>query len=251
LTADLQMPFPTASGRGVKVAVIDSGVNAAHPHILGPVKTIVLGVAHSGESEEDRLGHGTAVTAAIQEKAPDAEYFAVKLFGSSLRATTSLLIEAIEWAVANRMDVINLSLGTGKMEARDRFQALVDRGRSAGSVLVSARVNNLHLMLPGSLPQVIGVDVDWNLPRNRYRIETTDGSCSFFASGYPRSLPGVPRERNLNGISFAVANMSGFVARACELVRVRSFDTICSALAAELSSGAPQSSASACAVSAE
>jgi hypothetical protein len=251
LTADLQMPFPTASGRGVKVAVIDSGVNAAHPHILGPVKTIMLGVAHSGESEEDRLGHGTAVTAAIQEKAPDAEYFAVKLFGSSLRATTSLLIEAIEWAVANRMDVINLSLGTGKMEARDRFQALVDRGRSAGSVLVSARVNNLHLMLPGSLPQVIGVDVDWNLPRNRYRIETTDGSCSFFASGYPRSLPGVPRERNLNGISFAVANMSGFVARACELVRVRSFDTICSALAAELSSGAPQSSASACAVSAE
>jgi hypothetical protein len=251
LTADLQMPFPTASGRGVKVAVIDSGVNAAHPHILGPVKTIMLGVAHSGESEEDRLGHGTAVTAAIQEKAPDAEYFAVKLFGSSLRATTSLLIEAIEWAVANRMDVINLSLGTGKMEARDRFQALVDRGRSAGSVLVSARMNNLHLMLPGSLPQVIGVDVDWNLPRNRYRIETTDGSCSFFASGYPRSLPGVPRERNLNGISFAVANMSGFVARACELVRVRSFDTICSALAAELSSGAPQSSASACAVSAE
>jgi hypothetical protein len=245
------MPFPTASGRGVKVAVIDSGVNAAHPHILGPVKTIMLGAAHSGESEEDRLGHGTAVTAAIQEKAPDAEYFAVKLFGSSLRATTSLLIEAIEWAVENRMDVINLSLGTGKMEARERFQALVDRARSAGSVLVSARVNNLHLMLPGSLPQVIGVDVDWNVPRNRYRIETTDGSCAFFASGYPRSLPGVPRERNLNGISFAVANMSGFVARACELVRVRSFDTICSALAADISSGAPKSSASACAVSAE
>jgi Subtilase family len=245
------MAFPTASGRGVKVAVIDSGVNAAHPHILGPVKTIMLGVAHSGESEEDRLGHGTAVTAAIQEKAPDAEYFAVKLFGSSLRATTSLLIEAIEWAIENRMDVINLSLGTGKLEAKDRFQALVDRAWLAGSVLVSARVNNLHLMLPGSLPRVIGVDVDWNLPRNRYRIETTDGSRSFFASGYPRSLPGVPRERNLNGISFAVANMSGFVARACELVRVRSFDAICNALTAELSSEAPESSASACAVSAE
>jgi subtilisin family serine protease len=243
------MPFPTASGRGVKVAVIDSGVNAAHPHILGPVKTIMLGAAHSGGSQEDRLGHGTAVTAAIQEKAPDAEYFAVKLFGSSLRATTSLLIEAIEWAVENRMDVINLSLGTGKIEARERFQALVDRARSAGSVLVSARVNNLHPMLPGSLPQVIGVDVDWNVPRNRYRIETTDGSCAFFASGYPRSLPGVPRERNLNGISFAVANMSGFVARACELVRVRSFDTICSALAAEISSRVPESSTSACAVS--
>ena len=38
----------------------------------------------------------------------------------------------------------------------------------------------------------------------------------YVASGYPRSLPGVPRERNLHGISFAVANMTGFVARACE-----------------------------------
>jgi len=244
-------PFAGFTGRGVRVAVIDSGVHAAHPHIGGVAGGVTIGADIDENGYTDVIGHGTAVMAAIKEKAPDAEYFAVKLFGSSLRATTSLLIEAIEWAVENRMDVINLSLGTGKMEARERFQALVDRARSAGSVLVSARVNNLHLMLPGSLPQVIGVDVDWNVPRNRYRIETTDGSWAFFASGYPRSLPGVPRERNLNGISFAVANMSGFVARACELVRVRSFDTICSALAADISSGAPKSSASACAVSAE
>jgi hypothetical protein len=39
---------------------------------------------------------------------------------------------------------------------------------------------------------------------------------SFLASGYPRDIPGVPRERNLKGLSFAVANVSGFVARALD-----------------------------------
>jgi hypothetical protein len=39
----------------------------------------------------------------------------------------------------------------------------------------------------------------------------------FKASPYPRDIPGVPRERNLNGVSFAVANMSGFVARARQM----------------------------------
>ena len=61
--------------------------------------------------------------------------------------------------------------------------------------------------------------------------------ATFFASGYPRPLPGVPPARNLNGISFAVANMSGFVARACELVKVRSFESMCDALTAELAFG--------------
>jgi hypothetical protein len=203
------------------------------------VQTIMLGGDEQGGSKEDQWGHGTAVTAAIQEKAPQAEYFAVKVFGSSLRTSTGRLIEAIEWAIANRMDVINLSLGTPKIEAWDRFQDLVERAWAVGSVIVSARVPGPRRILPGSLPQVIGVDVDWELPRHRYRIASTDGSCHFLASGYPRPLPGVPPARNLNGISFAVANMSGFVTRACELVRVRSFDSICEALAAEPASVAP------------
>jgi hypothetical protein len=109
-------------------------------------------------------------------------------------------------------------------------------------VLVSAcDTRHPQRFLPGALREVIAVDVDWDLPRDRYRIAASNGSRHFFASGYPRPLPGVPPARNLNGISFAVANMSGFVARACELVRVRSFERMCDALTAELgaSVGAP------------
>jgi hypothetical protein len=43
-----------------------------------------------------------------------------------------------------------------------------------------------------------------------------DGDRLIAAAGYPRDIPGVPRERNLKGVSFAVANATGFVARALE-----------------------------------
>jgi hypothetical protein len=63
--------------------------------------------------------------------------------------------------------------------------------------------------LPGSLPGVIGVDPDPECPRDVFRYH--DGM--FYASPYPRPIPGVSVDRNLHGASFAVANMTGLVAR--------------------------------------
>jgi subtilisin family serine protease len=227
------MLFPTATGRGLKIAVIDSGVNAKHPHICATTHGVLIGSETDESSCDDPVGHGTAVTAAIQEKAPDAEYYALKLFGVTLRATSDRLIAAIEWTIENRMDVVNLSLGTSNFDRRDRLQSLVERAASSGTLLVAARSAGRNPVLPGGLEGVIGVDVDWDLPRDRYRMAASDGAPYFLASGYPRPLPGVSPARNLNGISFAVANMTGFVARACETLRSRSFREVCEALAAE------------------
>jgi len=160
----------------------------------------------------DLLGHGTAVMAAIQEKAPEAEYFAVKLFHNSLRTTTPALLAAIEWAIGKGVDVINLSLGTLNFDCDSSFRTLVQSAAERGTILVSAREAGGRACLPGSLPGVIGVSLDWECPRTRYRC--TEAAGVYYASGYPRSLPGMPRERNLHGISFAVANMTGFVLRA-------------------------------------
>jgi hypothetical protein len=226
--ADYSLPFPGRTGRGVRVAVIDSGVNARHPHI-GPVAGGVS-VGPSGEIEEgqysDFLGHGTAVMAAIQEKAPEAEYFAIKLFHSSLRTSTGNLLAALEWAIEHEMHVVNLSLGTRNPEHAERFADIARRAAERDILLVSAYESDGLPCLPGCLPGVIGVGLDWDCNRNRYRLENVKGSDVFYASGYPRSLPGMPRERNLNGISFAVANMTGFVARACEGAEQRSWDGI-------------------------
>lgn len=228
------MVFSGATGRGLKVAVIDSGVNVRHPHICAPTRAIVIGGETGDSSADDPVGHGTAVTAAIQEKAPGAEYFALKLFGASLRATSDRLVLAIEWAIENRMDVVNLSLGISNFDYQQKLESLVKRAASAGTLLVSARRAGPKPVLPGILAGVIGVDVDWDLPRDRYRVSEANGAPYFLASGYPRPLPGVPPGRNLNGISFAVANMTGFVALACEASASRSFLGICEALSSEV-----------------
>jgi len=105
-------PFAGRTGKGVRVAVIDSGVHASHPHIGGVAGGVTIGPELDDNHYVDLIGHGTAVMAAIKEKAPDAEYFAVRVFFSSLRTTVDLLLRAIEWSMANHIDVMNLSLGT-------------------------------------------------------------------------------------------------------------------------------------------
>lgn len=232
---DGPLPFPNASGQGVRVAVIDSGVNHNHPHISGVAGGIAIGLdpAEDSASFVDVLGHGTAVMAAIQEKAPGAQYFAVKLFHDSLRTSAGHLLRAIEWAIDNRMDVINLSLGTRNPAHAPRFASLLERAAAYGIVLVSALEADDQACFPGSLPGVAGVEVDWEIGRHAYRIELPAESSRFYASGYPRSLPGVPRRHNLSGISFAVANMTGLIARACEGLAERSLAAVCEALLTE------------------
>ncbi|PYT19392.1 MAG: hypothetical protein DMG59_00295 [Acidobacteria bacterium] len=183
----------------MKVAIIDSGICADHPHV-GRVAGGV-GVTAEGFNADtiDRLGHGTAAAGAIREKAPDVELYAVKVFDRRLSAKIELILRALEWCIEQRMDVINLSLGTANPAHRERFEPAL----SAGALIVSAA----HL-LPGSLPDVIGVAPEENCPREIYRYR----EGVFYASPYPRPIPGVPAARNLHGTSFAVANITGFVA---------------------------------------
>lgn len=190
----------------MRVAVIDSGVNPLHPHIVGVAGGV--SITPEGSVEEgsylDRLGHGTAVMAAIQEKAPDAEYFAVRIFHEALRASSRSLVAAMEWALDNHMDVINLSLGTRNPAHAALFRPVVDRAVAQECTVVSACE-----CYPGCLAGVVSVNLDPDCDRDAWYLR--DGR--YFAAGYPRSAPGIPRERNLQGISFAVANISGFVAR--------------------------------------
>jgi subtilisin family serine protease len=216
----------------VRVAVIDSGVHAGHPHISGVSGGVSIspdGVIEQ-DSYADRLGHGTAVMAAIQEKATLAEYFAVQVFHNYLRSSARALLRAIEWAIEQRMDLVNLSLGTANADHAEQFGGVIERSLAAGVFLVSAREMAGQRCFPGCLPGVLGVSLDERCDRNRYRTQKAGDSIAFLASGYPRPAPGIPRERNLQGISFAVANMSGFAARAIESLEERSLESLQGAL---------------------
>ena len=205
----------------MRVGVIDSGVHASHPHVNGVAGGV--GITHDGREEADyvdRIGHGTAVTAVIREKAPDAAVFAVKIFYSGLATRIEPLVCAIDWCLRHRMDVINLSLGTENPAHETVLRAAVDRVRASGALLVAAyedaSVDGRVRWLPGSLPGAVPVLVDWECPRHEYRTsQLEDGRLVYHASGYPRPIPGVPPERNLKGTSFAVANVTGLLAKTC------------------------------------
>jgi len=226
------------TGYGLKIAVIDTGVNASHGHITAPTHAVVFDPEETEPSIEDVLGHGTAVTAAIQEKAPHADYYILKLFGKSLRAGGSRLLRALDWAIDHRMDVVNLSLGTPNFDYRGALEGLVSRANEAGVLLVAARYSEHTPVLPGMLDGVISVDVDWNLARDEYRVSLAGGAPVFYGSGFPRPLPGIPVNRNLSGISFAVANVTGFVARACDELEERSIQSVTEALLVDIVSPA-------------
>ena len=198
----------------VRIGVIDSGVHAAHPHVGG----VAGGVAIAADGREDpdytdRLGHGTAVTAVIREKAPEADLFAVKIFHDRLASPIGPLVRAIDWCLANGMHLINVSLGTDNPAHEPVLSDALDRVHEEGAVLVAAHEDGGVRWLPGSLRGALPVGLDWDCPRGEYRTAAlADGRILYRASGFARPIPGVAPERNLRGISFAVANVSGLLA---------------------------------------
>ncbi len=212
------------AGRGVSVAVIDSGVNPDHPHVSGVAGGVRIDLAGDASDDYvDRLGHGTAVFAAIQEKAPGADIFAVRVFEDRLRTSARALVAAIDWAAERRMRVVNLSLGTVREEHAEMLEAAVDRLVEVGGVVVAASQADGQRWWPGSLPSAVGVIADADCPRECVRVRGArragageERGWVVAASPYPRPIPGVPVERNLHGISFAVANVTGILARGLE-----------------------------------
>ena len=184
----------------MKIAIIDSGIHPGHPHVGGIAGGVEITLAGEGPDAIDRLGHGTAVAGAIREKAPDAELYAVKVFDRRLSANIGVILRALAWCREHCMDLVNLSLGTENPAHRESFVRVL-----GDDLLVVSAAN----VLPGSLPDVIGVAPDPECPRDTFRF------CAgvFHASPYPRPIPGVPVARNLQGVSFAVANMTGLVAQ--------------------------------------
>lgn len=199
-----------------RIAVIDSGVHPIHPHItagrlLPGVSVLADGTVLTDATETlDKLGHGTAVTAAIQELAPEAEILPIRVFRDGLRASARALATGIRQAIEAQCDLINLSLGTANPQHAEVFALLAEEAAAQGALIVAAFEAEGQPCWPGSLPQVLGVGLDWDLPRGEPRLSP---DCRMvMASGYPRPIPGVEPRRNLYGVSFAVAQVTGWIA---------------------------------------
>jgi subtilisin family serine protease len=193
----------------VRIGVLDSGVCRTHPHVGKIVDGITINADGEISGYEDTLGHGTAVAAIIHHLNPEADLVAVKIFDRKLATSLPVVIRAIDWCLEHDIQVINLSLGTLNPEHRSAFEDAVARCLAVGALIVSAMEINGVAALPGSLPGVVGV-----LASKEFQSYKRDGKWVYSAPPFPRDIPGVPRERNLTGVSFAVARVSARLAGA-------------------------------------
>ncbi|MEV6288060.1 S8 family serine peptidase [Kribbella sp. NPDC051770] len=148
-------------GRGVKVAVLDTGVDSGHP---------ALSVAESSDftastSAEDDNGHGTHVASLIAGNgagsdgarrgiAPAAELISGKVLAADGFGQESWVIAGMEWAVARGADLVNLSLSSTPGEGDDLVSAALDRlTASSGTLFVAAAGNRGNF---GATPYTIG-----------------------------------------------------------------------------------------------
>ena len=204
-------------GTAINVAEIDSGIDSTHPGIGRiPVEArLTVGsdghINHSGESTP-RSGHGTAVAGIIRKLAPLVVLYDIRIFDESLTADGHALIAAIRWAIENRMDVVNLSLGTTDITFRDELAEVCCQARKAGIILVAAEHNDGRESYPAIFPDVIGVT--GGKVRGRYGYYyRPDKKIECVARGdMQRVYWTKPRYIMVSGTSFAAPHITGIVA---------------------------------------
>ncbi len=136
------------TGRGVRVAIVDSGIDTEHPDLKGKVRESVEAVAEDGKinfhpsTSGDQAGHGTACAGIITSIAPNAEIYSVKVLGPNASGSGDMFLVGLDYAIKQKFQVINLSLGTTKREYFGPLHDLLDRAYHAGCIVVAA-ANNL------------------------------------------------------------------------------------------------------------
>ena len=219
----LHAGWRSATGHGVSVAIIDSGIDTDHPDLEGKIvesvearlddKRVVFDPSQAGDS----AGHGTACAGIISGIAPDAQLFSIKVLGAGGLGDGQAFMAGLEYAINKRYRIINLSLGTTKPQFFAPLHDLLDRAYQAGCVVVAA-ANNLP---QPSFPSVFSSSLI-----SVIKSKETDPLRFGFRFGEVIELtaPGVNVRtpwpngsyRNLTGNSFACPHIVGVVARILE-----------------------------------
>ncbi len=213
------------AGRGVKVAVIDTGVQKDHPQLAGVLVGGYNALQQGGpDNWGDEEGHGTHVAGTIAAKrdnegvvgvAPEVSLYAVRVLDKDGNGTYDDVIAGIEWAAANGIQVANLSLGAD--EGSEPLRLAVEAATRRGLIIVAASGNSgAAVNYPAKYPQAIAVGAS-----------TEDDKTAFFSSRGPEvdviapgfDIPslklngGLTREV-LSGTSMAAPHVTGLVALA-------------------------------------
>jgi subtilisin family serine protease len=152
-----------STGAGIRVGIIDSGLEADHPRLAGRVVESVAVELEDDEAQvvpddgKDLYGHATACGGIIVEMAPDVELVSIRVLGAALRGKGAAFAAGLEWAIDQGIDVLNLSLSSKSETLFPVFHDLVDRAYFKRVVLVSAANNVPAASYPSLFSSVLSV----------------------------------------------------------------------------------------------
>lgn len=234
-------------GRGVRIAIVDSGVEPSHPW-LSDAKLAHQRLAQEGSSWKvvddpggDVSGHGTACAGILHRMVPAAELVSIRALGADGRCSRAALLSALRHCIRERFAVVNLSLGIAvprkaALKASDHhpilsLYELADAAYTVGVVLVASGPNvESFRTYPGRAKALIGV--------GRGHFEEMDQLRSERGPDYEILAPGTDvlapalggGERRWTGTSFACPFVSAHVARILAARPGLSIDQVKSAL---------------------
>lgn len=212
--------FDGASGSGVRVAVVDSGIDATHPAVSCPVEGAALHWDSDNQevvtvpgAHDDLYGHGTACAGIIRRAAPDCTLLSVRVLGERLTGKGMVFAEGLRYAIASGARVVNLSLSTGKRDFYAMFHEVADEAYFAGVTLVCA-VNNVPApTYPSQYASVVSVAcTDATDP---FALDCNPNPpAEFGAPGIDLEVPWLGGGTIVaTGNSFAAPHVAGLVAR--------------------------------------
>jgi subtilisin family serine protease len=220
-TYDNAYNYPASAGAGVRVYVVDTGVNASDPDFAGRMET---GFDAYGQNLQgaDCQGHGTHVAGTVAGTrygvAKKATIVPIRVLGCSGSGSFSLFITAMDWIIANHPagtpGVMNASLGGGKYQlANDAVQKLFAAGITP--VLAAGNENtDACSRTPASTPNAITVGASTNAD-SRASFSNFGDCVDVFAPGVgimSNNYVDTATGRSLSGTSMAAPHVAGLAA---------------------------------------
>lgn len=162
---DRAWAYGDGTGRGVRVAIVDSGIDADHPQVGTVAQYVAVerddttdsGLRIDHEPHADLYGHGTACAAIVRELAPEVELISVRVLGDNLKGSAGAFAEGVEWCITHGVDIINLSMSTASDRWAEPFWELVDMAGYHHVLLVAAMNNERRRTIPSEFAGVFSV----------------------------------------------------------------------------------------------
>ena len=222
------------TGKGVRVAVLDTGIDTEHPDLKVAGGVCTAAVCASKVPYDDNFGHGTHVAGIIAAQkndlgivgmAPNVQLYAIKAMNNRGSGSTAQITKGVEWAIQNDIDILNLSIS---ISVNDRpLELMLQEAYKQGMIIISAAGNEGGsgqmdtMTYPAKYPSVIAVGAvnnDFSREENSSigpAMELAAPGTEIFST-YPSDLDVWDNKadgyRTLTGTSMAAPHVAGVLA---------------------------------------